>query len=188
MTPLSKQYVMHCRDATYSRKITLIIFHRIIAWKKTTRLNTIPIMFVMLRYCWLQIYSYFDQGCRKKCTRQSRKGIVGGFEGTVLQRNLKEWYRKPQTYVYEYSRKATKVGLTASVVSNSVLIISHISFQDCRMHISCDNFLETAVYMYTLYTIHSVWLKGIIILVCVVPDALSQLYFLTYHLLRVTIY
>ena len=88
---------MHCRDATYSRKITLIIFHRIIAWKKTTRLNTIPIMFVMLRYCWLQIYSYFDQGCRKKCTRQSRKGIVGGFEGTVLQRNLKEWYRKPQT-------------------------------------------------------------------------------------------
>ena len=110
MTPLSKQYVMHCRDATYSRKITLIIFHRIIAWKKTTRLNTIPIMFVMLRYCWLQIYSYFDQGCRKKCTRQSRKGIVGGFEGTVLQRNLKEWYRKPQTYVYEYSRKATKVG------------------------------------------------------------------------------
>ena len=148
--------------------------------EKTTRLNTIPIMFVMLRYCWLQIYSYFDQGCRKKCTRQSRKGIVGGFEGTVLQRNLKEWY--------EYSRKATKVGLTASVVSNSVLIISHISFQDCRMHISCDNFLETAVYMYTLYTIHSVWLKGIIILVCVVPDALSQLYFLTYHLVRVTIY
>ena len=156
--------------------------------EKTTRLNTMPIMFVMLRYCWLQIYSYFNQGCRKKCTRQSRKGIVGGFEGTVLQRNLKEWYRKPQTYVYEYSRKATKVGLTASVVSNSVLIISHISFQDCRMHISCDNFLETAVYMYTLYTIHSVWLKGIIILVCVVPDALSQLYFLTYHLVRVTIY
>ena len=113
MTPLSKQYVMHCRDATYSRKITLIIFHRIIAWKKTTRLNTIPIMFVMLRYCWLQIYSYFDQGCRKKCTRQSQKGIVGGFEGTVLQRNLKEWYRKPQTYVYEYSRKATKVACVA---------------------------------------------------------------------------
>ena len=90
-------------------------------------------------------------------------------------------------YVYEYSRKATKVGLTASVLSNSVLIISHISFQDCRMHISCANFLETAVYMYTLYTIHSVWLKGIIILVCVVPDALSQSYFLTYHLVRVTI-
>ena len=56
------------------------------------------------------------------------------------------------------------------------------------MHISCNNFLETAVYMYTLYTIHSVWLKGIIILVCVVPDVLSQLYFLTYHLVRVTIY
>ena len=25
------------------------------------------------------------------------KGIVGGFEGTVLQRNLKEWYGRPRT-------------------------------------------------------------------------------------------
>ena len=30
------------------------------------------------------------------------KGIVGGFEGTVLQRNLKECYERPRTYVCEY--------------------------------------------------------------------------------------
>ena len=30
------------------------------------------------------------------------KGIVGGFEGTFLQRNLKEWYGRPRTYVCEY--------------------------------------------------------------------------------------
>ena len=30
------------------------------------------------------------------------KGIVGGFVGTVLQRNLKEWYGRPLTYVCEY--------------------------------------------------------------------------------------
>ena len=29
------------------------------------------------------------------------KGIVGGFEGTFLQRNLKEWYERPRTYVGE---------------------------------------------------------------------------------------
>ena len=29
------------------------------------------------------------------------KGIVGGFEFTVLQRNLKEWHETPWTYVCE---------------------------------------------------------------------------------------
>ena len=29
------------------------------------------------------------------------RGIVGGFEFTVLQRNLKEWHRRPRTYVCE---------------------------------------------------------------------------------------
>ena len=27
------------------------------------------------------------------------KGIVGGFEFTVVQRNLKEWYERPRTRV-----------------------------------------------------------------------------------------
>ena len=27
------------------------------------------------------------------------KGIVGGFEFTVLQRNLKKWHERPWTYV-----------------------------------------------------------------------------------------
>ena len=30
------------------------------------------------------------------------KGIVGGFEFTVLQRNLKEWHERPWTYVCEW--------------------------------------------------------------------------------------
>ena len=29
------------------------------------------------------------------------KGIVGGFEFTVVQRNLKEWHERPWTHVYE---------------------------------------------------------------------------------------
>lgn len=47
------------------------------------------------------VFSYFEKGCRKKCTRQSTIGIVGGFEFTVLRRNLKEWHERPWTYVYE---------------------------------------------------------------------------------------
>ena len=42
-------------------------------------------------------------------------------------------------------KKGTKVGSTATVVSNSVLIISHITFRVCRVHIFCDNLLEIAV-------------------------------------------
>ena len=43
------------------------------------------------------------------------KGIVGGFEFTVLQRNLKEWHERPWTYVCECLRNATKVGSPATV-------------------------------------------------------------------------
>ena len=42
-------------------------------------------------------------------------------------------------YVCDYWRKATKAGSTAAVASNSVLIISHITFRDCRVHIFSDN-------------------------------------------------
>ena len=47
------------------------------------------------------------------------KGIVDGFEFSVLQRNLKEWHERPWTYVWECERKATKVGSTA-IVSGTV--------------------------------------------------------------------
>ena len=67
------------------------------------------------------------------------KGIVGGFEFTV-QRNLKEEHERPWTYVCERQRKATKVGSTASV-RNSVLIISHVTFRDCRVYIFPTTFL-----------------------------------------------
>lgn len=56
--------------------------------------------------------------------------------------------------------------------------------------IACDLaiLLASNIYMYTLYTIRSVWLKEIIILEHFVPHVLSELYFLTYHLVKVTMY
>ena len=64
------------------------------------------------------------------------RGIVGGFEFTVLQRNLKNGAREAMDLCLPVldERKATKAGSTASV-RNSVLIIYHITFQDCRVHI-----------------------------------------------------
>ena len=67
------------------------------------------------------------------------KGIVGGFDPfTVFQRNLKEWHTKAMDI-------CLRVGSTALVARNSVLIISHITFRDCRVHIFPTTFLEIAV-------------------------------------------
>ena len=55
-------------------------------------------------------------------------------------------------------KKATKVGSTATVVRNSVLIISHITFGDCRVHIFQTTFLEIAVYYGFVF-------KGVLVLV-----------------------
>ena len=60
---------------------------------------------------------------------------MGGFEFTVLQINLKELARKAMKMCLLVLKEATKVGSTATVVRNSVSIISHITFRDCRVHI-----------------------------------------------------
>ena len=47
-------------------------------------------------------FQLFRERSSEKVHATIPKGIVGGFEGTVLQRNLKEWYGRPRTYVCEY--------------------------------------------------------------------------------------
>ena len=47
------------------------------------------------------VYSYFEKGCRKKGHATIPKGIVGSFEFTVLQSNLKEWHDRSWAYVCE---------------------------------------------------------------------------------------
>ena len=68
------------------------------------------------------------------------KGIVGGFQFTVLQRNLKELARKAMKMCLRVLTERNKVGSTATVVRNSISIISHITFRDCRVHSFSDNF------------------------------------------------
>ena len=86
------------------------------------------------------IYSYFEKGCRKKCTRESRKVLW------VV------WVHRSSNKFERMAREATDVCLrvlkesnnTEKIwhsysVRNSVLIISHITFRDCRVHIFSDN-------------------------------------------------
>ena len=74
-----------------------------------------------------------------KSARDNPERYCGQFVSPVLQRKLKEWHERPRTYVRECYWKATKIRSTATVVRNSVLIISHITFRDCRVHNFTDN-------------------------------------------------
>ena len=76
----------------------------------------------------------FQERLSEKVHATIPKGIVGDFELTVFQRNFKDWQERPETYVCVCERKVTKVGSTATVSRKSALIISHITFGDCRLH------------------------------------------------------
>ena len=63
----------------------------------------------------VQHIQLFRERLSEKVHATSPKGIVSGFEFTVLQRNLKEWHERPRTYVSECQRKATNLCLTATL-------------------------------------------------------------------------
>ena len=55
-------------------------------------------------FCWTDISNIqlFRKRLSEKVHATIPKGIVGGFEFTVLQRNLKEWHERPWKYVCEW--------------------------------------------------------------------------------------
>ena len=70
------------------------------------------------------------------------KGTVGGFEFAVLQRNLKEWHKRPWELMgvcLRVLKESNKRSFDSYSVWNSVLIISHVTFRDRRVHIFADN-------------------------------------------------
>ena len=80
------------------------------------------------------MYSYFE-----KVHATIPKGIVSGFEFTVVQRNLKEWHERPSDACLRVLKESHKSRCEGYCVRNSVLMISHVTFRDCRVHIFSDN-------------------------------------------------
>ena len=69
------------------------------------------------------------------------KGIVGGFEFNVLQRNLKEWHEaRGHRRMFANAKESNNRRFDSYSVRNSALIISHImTFRDRCVHIFSDN-------------------------------------------------
>ena len=85
------------------------------------------------------IQLYFEKCFRKKVHATIPKGIVGVFEFTVLQRNLKEWHERPWTYVLEERNKSR---FNSYSVRNSISYWSYAICRDCHVHIFPTTFLE----------------------------------------------
>ena len=75
----------------------------------------------------MKIKSYKIQLFRERLSEKVHatipKGIVGGFEFTVFQRNLKEWHEKP--YIRSPERATPILGLSHGVFTDQ-FIFSHI--------------------------------------------------------------
>ena len=72
------------------------------------------------------------------------KGIVGCFEFAV-PRNFKEWHERPWTVCFRVLKESNKSRFDSYSVNNSVLIMSHITFRDCRLHIFSDSLSRNTV-------------------------------------------
>ena len=90
------------------------------------------------------VYSYFEKGCREKVHARIPKGIVGCFEFAV-PRNFKEWHERPWKVCFRVLKESNKSRFDSYSVNNSVLIMSHITFRDCRLHIFSDSLSRNTV-------------------------------------------
>ena len=67
------------------------------------------------------------------------KVIVGGFEFTVLSKKFERMTREAIDVCWRVLKESNKIRFDSYSVRNSVLVISHITFRDCRVHIFSEN-------------------------------------------------
>ena len=77
----------------------------------------------------------FEKGCRKKCTQQSRKVLWVVLSSLFFNDIWKNDERGHGSVFASANGKQQNYKFDSYSVRNSVLIISHIIFRDCRVHI-----------------------------------------------------
>ena len=85
------------------------------------------------------------------------KGIVGGFEFSFFQRNLKEFTRKAMEMCLRVLKESNKSRSDSYSRQVTVLIISHITFRDCHVHIFCDNLSRNSCMFWWSKGCQSLW-------------------------------
>ena len=90
------------------------------------------------------LYSYFEKGCRKKCMQQSQKVLWVALRSLLLKEIISKNGTRGHGCMFLNAKGKQQRSFYS--VRNSVLIISHITFWDCRMHIFQITFHKIAVY------------------------------------------
>ena len=80
------------------------------------------------------VYSYFEKGCRKKCTRQSRK-VLGVVLSSLFFKEIWRNGTRGKDVCFRMLKESSNRRFDSYFVSNSVLIISHITFRESRVDI-----------------------------------------------------
>ena len=78
------------------------------------------------------------EGCRMKCTRQTRKVLWVVLSSLVFEEILR-MAREAMDICLQVLKESNKSRFDSNTARNRVLIISHITFRDCRVHIFNDN-------------------------------------------------
>ena len=69
-----------------------------------------------------------------KSARDNAERYCGWFWVHCSSKKLKEWHERAWTYVYNCSKERNNRRFSSYSVRNRLLIISHITFRDCRVH------------------------------------------------------
>ena len=94
---------------------------------------------------WATICSHFEKSCQKKRSRQPRK-VLWVVLSSLFFKKFERMAREAMDICLWVLKESNKSRFDSYSVRNSVLIISHITFRDCRVHIFPTTFLEIAVY------------------------------------------
>ena len=87
------------------------------------------------------IYSYLEKSCRKKCTRQSWKVLWLVLSSLFFRKRKKfeTMAREAMALCLRVLKESNKSRFDSYSVRNNVLVISHITFRDCRVQFFPDN-------------------------------------------------
>ena len=96
----------------------------------------------------------------KKCTRQSRK-VLWMVLSSLFFKEFERVAREAMDLYLRVLKESNKSRFDSYSVRNSVLLISLITFRDCRVHIFPTAFLEIAVYTHKMsHTYKHVYVKA----------------------------
>ena len=87
---------------------------------------------------WSVLYSYFEKGCRKKCAHDNPERYYGWFRVHCFLTKFEGMAGEATDICLRVLKESNKSRFDSYRVTNSVLVISQITFRDCWVHIFSD--------------------------------------------------